>query len=229
MLAKAGYPAASSTQTGQLQLGRRVTLPVDLGAGGCARVDVIAGGALSLVDAAVWDDAGTLLAAGDGADGAALFPCAKGKARLDLGTRGRPGPFAVLVRHEKWKDPAFAAHPLAASRMLARSTGALWAPPSGKAGPVRHAVLESSKRYMQDANIVAGQCLSVIAGVEGEGTGLELRMFDAVNGEELDRSHGQISASVHACAPPTTARSIRFEARATAGKLDAVIAERTTP
>ena len=223
-LVKAGYGAATSAQTGQLQLGRRATLPVDLGAGSCTRVDVVAGAPLALVEAAIWDDRGSLLASGDGADGAALFACGKGKARVDLGTRGRPGPFAVLVRPEKWKDPAFAAHPLAASRMLARGAGPA-AVHEGKAGVVRHAVLEPAKRYMHDANMAAGQCLLVAAGASGEGTGLELRMFDAVTGDELDRSHGQIAAAVRACAGDA-ARSVRVEARASAGKLDAVIGER---
>lgn len=224
-LGKAGYAAPTVTQTGQLQLGRRATLPVDLAPGPCARVDVIAGAPLALVEAAVWDDAGSLLGTGEGADGAALFACGKGKARVDIGTRGRPGPFAVVVRPEKWKDPVFAAHPLAASRMLSRLTGPGSSAHEGKAGVVRHAVLESAKRYVHDANIPAGQCLQVGVGVEGEGTGLDVHMFDAVNGDELDRSHGQFSASVRACSG-TAARSIRVEARASAGKLDAVVGER---
>jgi len=224
-LAKAGYSGVATTQTGQLQLGRRATLPIDLGGGPCARIDVVAGAPLALVEAAVWDNAGSLLASGDGADGAVLFACGKGKARVDLGTRGRPGPFAMLVRPETWKDPAFAAHPLAASRMLARSTGPSSAPHEGKAGAVRHAVLEAAKRYMYDANIAPGHCLQLAVGVEGEGTGLEVRMFDAVTGDELDRSHGQLSAGVRACAG-SAPRSVRVEARATAGKLDAVIGER---
>jgi hypothetical protein len=225
VLAKAGYGAPSSVQTGQLQLGRRATLPINLSPGPCARVDVVAGAPLALVEAAIWDDGGGLLASGDGADGAVLFACGKGKARVDLGTRGRPGPFAVLVRPETWKDPAFTAHPLAASRMLGRASASVGATHDGKAGSVRHAVLEPAKRFVHDANISATQCLNVAAGVEGEGTGLELRMFDAVTGDELDRSHGQISASVRACAG-NAARSVRVEARATAGKLDAVIGER---
>lgn len=224
-LGKAGYGAAVSTQNGQLQLGRRATLPIDLGGGPCARVDVVAGAPLALVEASIWDDGGSLLASGDGADGAVLFACRKGKARVDLGTRGRPGPFTVLVRPEKWKEPLLSAHPLAASRMLGRSSGAASSPHEGKAGTVRHAVLEPAKRYVHDANIASGTCLQLAVGVEGEGTGLELRMFDAVTGDELDRSHGQLSAGVRACAG-SAPRSVRVEARATAGKLDAVIGER---
>lgn len=227
-LASAGYGAPVAVHAGQLQLGRRVTIPVELPANPCARIDVVAGAPLALVEAAVWDDAGSLLAAAEGPDGAVLFACAKGRARVDLGTRGRPGPFTVLVRPEKWRHASFAAHPLAASRMLARAAGLAAAGHEGKPGAVHHAVLEPSKRYLHDANISEGQCLHVSAGVEGEGTGLELRMFDAVSGDELDRSHGQVSAAVRACAADA-ARSVRVEARATAGKLDAVLGERVVP
>lgn len=216
----AGYGPPATTQNGQLQLGRRVTVPVDLGAG-CTRIDVVAGAPLALVEAAIWDTSGGLLGTGDGADGAVLFACGTGKARVDLGTRGRPGPFSVVSRPEKWKSPLFASHPLAASRMLSRAVG-----PGGKtkAGAVSQAVIEPAKRYVHDANIAAGQCLHVAVGVEGEGTGLEVRLFDAVSGEELDRSHGQVSASVRACAG-AAATSVRIEARATAGKLDALVGE----
>jgi hypothetical protein len=177
------------------------------------------------VDAAVWDDSGALLGTGDGVDGAAVFACGHGKARADLGTRGRPGPYAILVRPEKWKDSSFAAHPLAAARMLARSVGPASGPAEGKPGVVRAIALENAKRYTHDANIAPGSCLRVVVGASGEGTGLELHMYDAVNGEEIDRSHGQVSGSVRACAA-NEARSVRVEARATAGKLDGILGER---
>ena len=219
-LTQAGYGPATATQTGQLQLGRRATLPIDLGEA-CTRVDVVAGAPLALVDAAIWDANGGLLASGDAADGATLFACSKAKARLDLGTRGRPGPFTVLSRPEKWRDPAFAAHPLAASRMLGRF-GPVF---EGAPGRVKAASIDAAKRYVQDASIPAGACLRVAAGVEGEGTGLELRLFDTATNEEVDRSAGQTSASVRACAAGAT-MSLRTEVRATAGKLQAVIGER---
>lgn len=227
LLAKAGYGGGAALPSGQLTLGRRVTQTIDLGsAGSCLRLDVVGGAPLALVDAAVWDDGGALLASGEGADGAVLFACGKGKARVDLGTRGRPGPYAVLTRPERWRDPAFVAHPLASSRMLTRLLAGVVH--EGKPGTVRSALLEPTKRHVQDANIAAGQCLAVAAGVAGDGTGLELRLFDAVSGEELDRSHGQTAAGVKACAATAAARSVRVEARATAGRLDAVIGERVT-
>lgn len=220
-LAKAHYGGPTATQSGTIQLGRRTTLPLDLDPAACTRVDVVAGAPLALVDAAVWDPSGNLLATGEGADGATLFACGKGKARLDLGTRGRPGPFVVTTRAERWKDPALAAHPLAAGRMLARF-GPIF---EGAPGRVKATTLDAARRVTEDANIPAGSCLRVAAGVEGEGTGLELRIFDASTNEEIDRGAGQTSASVRACAG-SAAMSLRTEVRATAGKLQAVIGER---
>jgi hypothetical protein len=229
LLAKSGYAAPTSSQAGQLQLGRRATVPVEMsGAPGCTRIDVVAGAPLALVEAAVWDDAGALLASNDGAGDATLFACGKGKARVDLGTRGRPGPYAVLTRAERWKDPLFAAHPLAASRMLGRAAVGPQSVLEGTAGPVRHAVLDASHQHVQNASIAAGQCLHVAIGVQGDGTGLEARLFDTVTGEELDRSHGQNAAALRACAA-SAPRTVRIEARSTAGKLDAIVGERVVP
>ena len=67
---------------------------------------------------------------------------------------------------------------------------------SSRARPGRCARPSSIPRtsYVQNASIAAGQCLRVAIGVEGDGTGLEARLFDAVTGEEIDRSHGQNAA-----------------------------------
>jgi len=67
-LAKSGYRDTVATRSGTLALGRRVSLPLEFNAlaGACARVDVVAGAPLGLLEASVWDDAGALLASGDG-------------------------------------------------------------------------------------------------------------------------------------------------------------------
>src|SRR6185295_13632517 len=114
-----------------------------------------------------WDDAGALLASGDGIDGATLFACGKGKARIDLSARGRPGPYSLLVRPERWRDAAFTAHPLAASRMLSRAASGAGALHEGNPSSVRHAVLDAGHQYVQSTTIPAAQCLRVAAGVEG--------------------------------------------------------------
>ena len=93
---------------------------------------------------------------------------------------------------------------------------------------MRSATHDAAHQLVHNTSIRADRCVIVAAGAEGEGTGIELRLFDAVDGEELDRSHGQHAAAVRACAGDAT-RSVRVEARATAGKLEAVFGERSVP
>ena len=233
-LARAGYGPAAFTSAGTLTLGRRATIPLDLaGAPGiCTRVDVIAGSPLALVEARAWIDKGdataSLVSAGEGVWGTALFACerGRGKAWVDLEAHGRTGPFAVTTRAERWRDPAFTAHPLAASRMLARATEGPAMLLEGTAVSVRSATLEDGKLLSWTETVPPWGCLQATAGAEGEGTGLELRAFDGATGEELDRSHAERAVSVRACAPERRVPDVRFELKATSGKLDVVVGER---
>jgi hypothetical protein len=230
LLAKSGYDAPVATTTGNLLLGRRISVPLDLKALGsaCARVDVVAGAPLGLVEARVWDDAGQLLAHEEASTSVALFACAHGGARLELETHGRPGPFAVTVRPERWRDPAFAAHPLAASRMIARAAAGPDRLLEGRQAAVRAATLDAAHSLAWTRPVDPGKCVRVTVGVEGEGAGVDLRAADATDDADLDRGHAAFAATVRACAPNDSPRTVRFEARASAGKVDAVIGEQTS-
>lgn len=230
LLAKSGYASPLSTTAGMLVLGRRVSVPLDgraLG-GACARIDVVAGAPLALIDARVWDDSGSLLASAEASSSLALFACSHGAVRLELETRGRPGPFGVTMRQERWKDPAFAAHPLAASRMLARAALGPEMLHDGKEAPARVLSLDAARVIAWTETIAAGRCLRVTIGAQGEGAGIELRVFDPADGSDLDRSEAAHAATVRACAPSGATRDIRVEARASAGRMDAVLGERVS-
>jgi hypothetical protein len=228
LLTKSGYDAAVTTTSGTLTLGHRVSLPLDLKllAGACARVDVVAGAPLALVDARVWSDAGTLLASAEASSSLALFACARMGARLELETRGRPGPFSVSVRPERWRDPLFEALPLAASRMLARAADGPDTLLDGKEGVTRELVLDGERMTTWNENIAAGKCLRATVGAEGDGTGIEARVFEGT--DEIDRSEAAHAVSVKACATADAPRAVRFEVRASAGHLEAVLGERTS-
>ncbi|MDP9035521.1 MAG: hypothetical protein M3O50_12005 [Myxococcota bacterium] len=230
VLAKAGYEPPLSTTTGVLALGRRASVPIDLRplGGACARIDVVAGSPLALVGARIWDDGGGLLGAGEAASSLVLFACGRGASRLELETRGRPGPFAVTVRAERWKDTAFLAHPLAASRMLDRAATGTDMVLGGRGAPVRELSLEPTRNTAWTESVAAGHCTRVAVGAEGDGSGVELRAFDGIDGSELDRSEAAYGASVQACASSEASRTVRFEVRTSAGKLDAVVGERTS-
>jgi hypothetical protein len=228
LLAKSGYAAPVVATSGNLTLGHRASVPIDLqslAAGACARIDVVAGAPLALVDARIWGDGGALIAAGDALSSTALFACARGTARLDLETRGRPGPFVVLVRPEPWRSDAFGAHPLAASRMLARAALGPAMVLTGKGGATRELSLDGSRVVIWTENVPAERCLRVTVGAEGDGAGLDLRAFDAGD-DELDRAQAAHAASVRACAHGDSGQAIRFELHADAGHLDAVLGER---
>jgi hypothetical protein len=230
LLAKRGYAPPVSASSGSLVIGRRISIPLDLRSlgGRCGRVDVVAGSPLALVEARVWSNDGALLASGDASSSVALFVCATGVARLELEARGRAGPFALLVRPEPASDAAFAAHPLAASRMLARVARGPDSMLMGKDVGARELTLDGAKTVPWTATVPAGACLRVALGVEGPGAGVEVRAFD--DGDvEVDRSEAPFAAAVRACAKQDGPRAIRFEARASAGHLEAVVGERLEP
>jgi hypothetical protein len=246
-LAHAGYAAPTLVTKGTLAVGRRASIPLDVagapgagapGAGApgtCTRVDVVGGAPLALVEGRAWSEKGELVASGEGAWGAVLFACPRGdgaqargaraKVRLDLEARARGGPFAVEVRPERWRDAAFAARPLAAARMLARASEGPASLLEGSPSSVRAITLEPDRLVAWTEDVRASECARVSVGAEGEGTGLDLRAVDAA-GEEIDRSHAERAVSARACAPSSGPLSVRWELRATSGKLEAVVGER---
>ncbi|MEO6572238.1 MAG: hypothetical protein ABIP89_00265, partial [Polyangiaceae bacterium] len=164
-----------------------------------------------------------------GASGSiALFVCGRSRAQLELESRGRPGPFSVLARAERWKDVAFAAHPVASARMMARAASGPSMMHEGFPLAAKSFSLDPGRRISYGENLAPGQCLKVAVGVEGEGSGVELRVFDAGSSDELDRSVAEWSAAVRACASPTGPRAVRVEIRGTSGKLEAIVGERMT-
>ncbi len=232
-LTRAGYGAPSFTGAGALTLGRRTSTPIDLAAavGGCARIDVVGGAPLALLEARAWTDRGdgiTVISAGEGVWDATLFACPRAgdKTWLDLEAHGRSGPYALTARPERWRDPLFASHPLAASRMLARAADGPTMLLPGTPVSVRSATLEDGKVLAWSETVPPWGCLQATAGSAGEGTGLELRVFDGATGEELDRSHAERAVSVRACAPEKKVPDVRFELRATSGTLDVIVGER---
>jgi hypothetical protein len=228
-LSKSGYGAPVATSEGSLVLGRRVSVPIDLRAlgSGCGRVDFVAGAPLALVEARVWDESGSLLATSEDSGSMALFVCSQGAGRLELEARGRPGPYFVTVRGERWQDAAFKAHPLAASRLLARAAIGAERLFEGKQAPVRDLVLTSDHVVTWNETIGAGHCVRATVGAEGPGAGVEIRVFDGT-GTEIDRSESAHAASVRACATPDASRSVRIDLRASAGRMVALLSVGST-
>lgn len=221
ILSRAGYGNATSTATGNAAMGRRTTVAMDVTTP-CSRIDVSGGSPLALVDVRAWDDAATLVGKTEGTMGAVLFACGRKKIHLEVEARGRPGPFVAEARKETWEHASFTTAPLAASRMLSRFVdGPPWIAP-GTAHNARADNADAAHRASWEESIPQDKCAMVATGAEGEGTGLELRAIEVGSEDEIDRSHGDSSARVIACASSAGARKVRFEASVTSGKLTLV-------
>ena len=97
----------------------------------------------------------------------------------------------------------------------------------GKGAPARAVSLDAAHDLSWTESVAAGRCLRVTVGVQGDGTGVDLRASNQADAADIDRSQAAHAAGVRACAPPDAARSVRFDLRASAGRLDAVIGEQT--
>ncbi|MGH7269807.1 MAG: hypothetical protein ACREJ3_05190, partial [Polyangiaceae bacterium] len=135
--------------------------------------------------------------------------------------------FAISVRPERWKGAPLTAHPLAASRMLARAASGPDDLLEGAPLSTRELLLAADRVTSWIESVPAGQCLRATVGVEGDGAGAELRVFDG-DGAEIDRSEAEHAAAVSACASQDAARSVTFEARASAGREVGVLGERVS-
>lgn len=226
-LSKGGYASSTVVGTGALTLGRRSTVTGDVPDGGCARLDVVAGAPLTLLTGRVRDDKGIIRGSGEGAAGATMFACGTKKVNVDLDALGRGGPFAVLARPERAKSDVFGKKPIASARMLARTVpypGAV----SVAVTDVRLYTVDATKVERFESIVAQGTCSELVAGAEGEGTGVFASVTDAVSNDEIDRAHGANSVAIKVCAGGA-ARKVRFELGATAGHLDVVVGELKSP
>jgi hypothetical protein len=112
--------------------------------------------------------------------------------------------------------------------MLSRATSGAASIHEGTPLPTKTFTLDPTRRVSYAQSVPPGQCLRVAVGVEGEGSGVELRLFDAVTSDELDRESAEMRVSGRACAGANTPRQVRVEIRGGTGKLEAVVGERLT-
>jgi len=230
-LVKAGYVTATGALDGVLLVGstRSTTpaLPLEVSrAQPCWRFDVVGGAPAALLEATAWDDTGTRLGAAEGASSATVFACGTRKPRIDIDARARAGPFAVMWRPERWADPAFATHSVAASRMLTRLASGPSSLLEGGAWSARALHIDGGHEASWSEVLPASACVHVALGAEGEGAGLVARVVDVATGDELDRSHGGSAAILRACAPEGALRTLVVRVAVTAGTLDVVVGER---
>ena len=215
-----GHDAAG--RDGMAKVARRESVEVDLPLG-CSRLDVIGGAPLRGVESWLWSADGALVAHDDGASRSASFACGVAqRARLDVEAVTRAGPFAVQVRHLDTAEPALSAHPLAASRVLARMIGRDAEPPLANPGLIRSVALNPTSLAKQEVTVPLGQCLTVGVGLGPGAEGVELRLVNKDSNAELAFVRGTDSALTESCATNQPIR-MDLELRVAAGSTDALL------
>ncbi|AKT39158.1 hypothetical protein [Chondromyces crocatus] len=225
-------PARAST--GTAKVGSRSSVALDLPAG-CARIDVLAGKPLGEFVAELWSEHHELLASRRGGAATTLYACGAGGAgRVDVESLARTGPFAVTVRKDPVAPAALVAHPLAASRLLSRllagATGegeGVSVLGAGTAAGAEVVALDDARLKRVPLSIPADGCVEVIAALDREGAGLDLRLVDAGTGEG-QVARGRYVISDRRCAGSVASTGVA-ELRLAAGKGDALVLVRAVP
>lgn len=223
----AGYGRGKLLHKGQLAVGRRASVALDLPRG-CSRLDVVVGRPARGVHALLWSAKGSLIASDSGGRGAVLFACSRGgKARLDLEATTRPGSYAVELRREGGTPRVLLDHPLAASRLLARMTEHGVIQRASQLGAAKLIQLSPTRQQRADVLVPVGRCVDVTLALGPGVTSAELRLVDVTDGKELALKRGVGATSGRVCALSRSGTlHARAELRATVGHGAGLLATR---
>jgi hypothetical protein len=164
---------------------------------GCSRLEVVGAVPLGHFTAQLWHPDGQLIDADRGGQSATLFSCGGGKVSVEVTALEHAGEVVLLSLNDPQPPPAAQDHPRAASRLLRRLEAV-----RGEAQPrdLKNAeaiALAAAGRMVRELEAPAGQCVELLAALEGQAEGIELR---TTAGTTSLRSHGRHSVSDRVCA-----------------------------
>jgi hypothetical protein len=226
-LEAAGYPPPKIVAKGELQVGRRKSVELEL-RDGCARIDVWSEHPMHGVEAWLWSEAGELIANGRGGMLATLFACTRdGTFRLDAEALVRPGTFQVELRNERETPKVLTSHPLAGSRLLSRMFARGVIKNAHQVGAPRRFKLSSSRLERMDVLVPVGRCVDITLALDRGASGAEIRLIDTADQSEISLVRGPHSTSTRACAldRPSTL-NVSAEFRVNVGETSGLVATR---
>jgi hypothetical protein len=223
-----GYVTAAPLAKLDIQVGRRTSRSVSLGAG-CTRLDVVGAAPLRGVDARLWSDTGALRATGTGGGSATLFACGAGKLRLDVSALLAPGPVSIVANREESVPAELTRAPLAGGRLVSRmvARGVLFR--ADAIGKVTELSLTAERLTTVPVRVPVDRCLDVNVAIEGPAAGVELRAVEQDTELELDSAVGESGASTRLCGYGRGARGsldARIELRVVSSTGSALLATR---
>lgn len=118
------------------------------------------------------------------------------------------------------------AHPLAASRLLARLHAVSSLDRPSAVGEVRRLELSETRLERVPLFVPVERCLDVFVAGGPETTGMELRLVDGISGREIELARGAHSVSARACAPGPLSTELVAEVRSVGRPTTALLATR---
>jgi hypothetical protein len=194
------------------------------GGRGCSRFDVFAGAPSVGVHARLYTAAGELVSAAGGTQHFPLLACLPGKLTMVLEAQGRGGPVQVEQRQEVSESPQAANLPRAAARMFQRAWSLGLAKSFGQFSNLESMLLANERTWERDIKLESGQCSRYFIALDGDATGIDLRVIDSKTDEIVAGEQHMDTAHAEVCAPSDDkAHTYRLSATVQSGKSPALL------
>jgi len=194
------------------------------GARGCTRFDVFAGAPSQGVQGRLYTANGELLASDGDAQHFPLMACLPGKITMVLETIGRGGPVQIEQRQDIADSPHAVNLPRAAARMFQRAWNLGLAKSFGQFSTLESISLFEEKVWERDITPDPGQCSGYFMALDGDASGIDLRIIDAKTEEILSGEQHSDTAHAEICAPKDDKPHVyRLRATVQSGKSSALL------
>jgi hypothetical protein len=170
------------------------------GARSCTRFDIFAGAPSLGVQARLYTASGELLSAAGGLAHFPLLACSEGRMTMVIETQGRGGPVQIEQRQESSNSPYAINLPRAAARMFQRAWYLGKAKTFSQFKNLESIPLTDERVWERELKLDAGHCFYYFMSLDGDASGIDLRIVDAktdeiMSGERhIDTAHAEICA-----------------------------------
>jgi hypothetical protein len=191
---------------------------------GCTRFDVFAGAPSLGVQARIYSADGELLASDGGTQHFPLLACLPGRITVVIEAVGRGGPVQVEQRQDVIDNPHAMNLPRAAARMFQRAYNLGLAKSFGQLSSVESISLADTKILERELTLAPGQCDGYLMSLDGDATGVDLRIIDTITDEVLGGEQHIDTAHADICAPSgEKPHTYRLRATLGSGKSSALL------
>ncbi len=218
-----GYSQAKILGSFQIERGFQHRFVAHAGRG-CTRFDVFAGAPSLGVQARIYSADGELLDSDGGTQHFPLLACLTGRIIVVLETVGRGGPVQVEQRQDVVDNPHAMNLPRAAARMFQRAWNLGLATSFGQLSSWESISLADTKILEREVTLEPGQCEGYLISLDGDATGVDLRIIDTTTEEVLGGEQHIDTAHADICAPSgDKSHTYRLRATVRSGKSSALL------